>query len=154
MKNCPFCGEEAKFENMGEFVVAKCEDCGAESDMIRISAEYCANEKAAEKWNQRINQPPKAHWTREDVTSYDGETIKNGAAICGRCKKAFFMPTDTFDYCPNCGARMDLIETDDDLLRLIQKKTEGEKGVRLKAARFAKAERISASMITARKTVA
>ncbi len=107
LKPCPFCGGEAKFENMGEFVVTKCEDCGAESDMIRISAEYCANEKTAEKWNQRINQPPKAHWTREDVTSYDGETIKNGAAICGRCKKAFFMPTDTFDYCPNCGARMD-----------------------------------------------
>ena len=43
------------------------------------------------------------------------------------CALFVFMPTDTFDYCPNCGARMDLIETDDDLLRLIQKKTEGEK---------------------------
>ena len=36
LKPCPFCGGEAKFENMGEFVVTKCEDCGAESDMIRI----------------------------------------------------------------------------------------------------------------------
>lgn len=109
LKNCPFCGEEAKFENMGEFVVAKCEDCGAESDMIRISAEYCANEKAAEKWNQRINQPPKANWEREDCTNFwdcDVKIIKNGAATCSRCKKSFFMPTDNFDYCPNCGARM------------------------------------------------
>ena len=109
LKPCPFCGGEAKFENMGEFVVTKCEDCGAESDMIRISAEYCANEKAAEKWNQRINQPPKANWKREDCTSFwdcDVKIIKNGAATCSRCKKSFFMPTDNFDYCPNCGARM------------------------------------------------
>lgn len=92
LKPCPFCGGEAKFENMGEFVVTKCEDCGAESDMIRISAEYCANEKAAEKWNQRINQPPKANWKREDCTSFwdcDVKIIKNGAATCSRCKKSF-----------------------------------------------------------------
>ena len=108
LKPCPFCGGEARIASEGGTVVlATCKKCHVETQGVSISAEYCANEKAAEEWNRRINQPPKAHWTREDVTSYDGETFKNGAAICGRCKKAFFMPTDTFDYCPNCGARMD-----------------------------------------------
>lgn len=127
LKKCPFCGGEAEmgFRDASAFVM--CTKCLARSRTVVACVDYTAREVAADEWNQRTDQPPKARWTREDVTSYDGETIKNGAAVCGRCKKAFFMPTDTFDYCPNCGARMDLIETDDDLLRLIQKKTEGEK---------------------------
>lgn len=118
LKPCPFCGGKAKFKDIGARKTAisvGCTTCCASSRIILISAEYCANERAAKDWNRRADVSPKANWTREDVTSYDGETIKNGAAICGRCKKAFFMPTDTFDYCPNCGARMGLIETDDDL---------------------------------------
>lgn len=108
LKSCPFCGGEAKLiDSSRRLSYVRCSKCGAETDSFEMSVEYCSNEKAAEAWNQRANQPLKAHWTRKDVTSYDGETIKNGAAICGRCKKAFFMPTDAFDYCPNCGARMD-----------------------------------------------
>ena len=108
LKPCPFCGGEARLasEERGIFVFVTCQKCHVETQRIRMSAEYCANERAAKEWNRRADVPPKANWTREDFTSYDGETIKNGAAICGRCKKAFFMPTDTFDYCPNCGARM------------------------------------------------
>lgn len=107
LKNCPFCGGEAEmgFRDASAFVM--CTKCLARSRTVVACVDYTAREVAADEWNQRTDQPPKARWTREDVTSYDGETIKNGAAICGRCKKAFFMPTDTFDYCPNCGARMD-----------------------------------------------
>ena len=110
LKSCPFCGGKAKIIEIGRsgsVIQARCTSCGAGSKLVTLSAEYAAADKVANNWNQRTNQPPKAHWTRNDVTSYDGETIKDGAAICGRCKKAFFMPTDTFDYCPNCGARMD-----------------------------------------------
>lgn len=109
LKPCPFCGGEAMLasKERGIFTFATCQTCHVEMPRIKISAEYCANEMAAKEWNRRADVPPRANWTREDFTSYDGETIKNGAAVCGRCKKAFFMPTDTFDYCPNCGARMD-----------------------------------------------
>lgn len=111
LKSFPFCGGVARMARIaseGETVVfVTCRTCHVETPVISVSAEYCANEKAAGEWNSRADVPPRANWTREDFTSYDGETIKNGAAICGRCKKAFFMPTDTFDYCPNCGARMD-----------------------------------------------
>ena len=54
LKPCPFCGGEAKLEKVSGFVVAKCGDCGAESGVVGISAEYCANDKAIEKWNRRI----------------------------------------------------------------------------------------------------
>lgn len=107
LKPCPFCGGVARIASEGETVVfVTCQTCHVETPGISVSAEYCANERAAKEWNRRADVPPRANWTRKDVTSYDGETIKNGAAVCGRCKKAFFMPTDTFDYCPNCGARM------------------------------------------------
>ena len=72
LKNCPFCGGEAEmgFRDASAFVM--CTKCLARSRTVVA----CAREVAADEWNQRTDQPPKARWTREDVTSYDGETIK------------------------------------------------------------------------------
>lgn len=110
LKPCPFCGGEARIASEGGTVVlATCKKCHAETQGVSISAEYCANEKAAEEWNRRINQPPKANWEREVCTSFWGcdiRIIENEAATCSRCKKSFFMPTDNFNYCPNCGAKI------------------------------------------------
>lgn len=113
LKPCPFCGGVARITTNVTYngaIRACCTKCHASGDLVKLSAEYAAADIAAAEWNQRTDQPPKARWTREDVTTYDGEKIKNGAVVCGRCKKAFFMPTDTFDYCPNCGAKMEGVE--------------------------------------------
>ena len=55
LKPCPFCGGEANLKDTSGFIVAKCESCGAESGVVKVSAEYCANDKAAESWNRRTN---------------------------------------------------------------------------------------------------
>lgn len=34
----------------------KCISCGAESGLVKVSAEYCADERAAEKWNMRYEE--------------------------------------------------------------------------------------------------
>ena len=55
LKPCPFCGGEAKLRNEGSCSFVKCKNCGAEAGLVHISAEYCANEKAAEAWNRRVD---------------------------------------------------------------------------------------------------
>ena len=53
LKPCPFCGGEAELKDTSGFIVVKCESCGVESGMVKVSAEYCANDKATESWNRR-----------------------------------------------------------------------------------------------------
>lgn len=55
---CPFCGGKAELSSdfCGNGVYVRCCDCGVMSAAIRISAEYCANEKAVEKWNRRVSE--------------------------------------------------------------------------------------------------
>lgn len=58
LKSCPFCGGEGKLIASGFnecYSLVKCEQCGAESGMFRISKEYCSDEKAAEAWNRRTD---------------------------------------------------------------------------------------------------
>lgn len=57
LKKCPFCGGKATL-NAGSdrnYSLVKCRDCGAESGMVKVSAEYCADERAIEAWNRRAN---------------------------------------------------------------------------------------------------
>lgn len=49
---------------------------------------------------------------------------EHGAAVCSRCKRAFFMPEDEWCYCPNCGSVMNLMETGEDLESLVWRKRE------------------------------
>ncbi|MGN0608357.1 MAG: Lar family restriction alleviation protein [Oscillospiraceae bacterium] len=37
------------------YSVVKCEECGAESGMVKISKGYSSDEKAIEKWNRRAD---------------------------------------------------------------------------------------------------
>lgn len=57
LKPCPFCGGLGILNNETKRIVSfvKCIQCGAESGMVKVSAEYCADEKAAEAWNRRAD---------------------------------------------------------------------------------------------------
>lgn len=104
LKPCPFCGSEPEIVDFGASVFVRCNGCRIRSRTMQASVDY-----AAKEWNQRVNELPKANWEREVCTSFwncDIRIIENEAATCSRCKKSFFMPTDNFNYCPNCGARM------------------------------------------------
>lgn len=63
LKNCPFCGGEAEmgFRDASAFVM--CTKCLARSRTVAACVDYTAREVAADEWNQRTDQPPKAHWT-------------------------------------------------------------------------------------------
>lgn len=77
LKPCPFCGGKAKFTAIGTHKTAisvDCTTCCASSRIILISAEYCANERAAKDWNQRVDDPERAHW------EYTGSKV-----WCSRC---------------------------------------------------------------------
>ena len=107
LKPCPFCGGEPKTCRSEGGAYVECKICGNRSVEVPLSEDYAAKMEAIEAWNRRTYPKiPQAYWTRHDLTSFDGKTIKHGAAICSFCGIKLFMPKDDFAYCPNCGAEM------------------------------------------------
>lgn len=53
LKKCPFCGSSAELRSDGYFSYVKCKKCGATSEFVKVSHEYCSNEKAVFNWNRR-----------------------------------------------------------------------------------------------------
>jgi len=56
LKPCPFCGGKGKLndEKGRIYSFVKCTNCGAETGLISVSAEYCSDEKAIKTWNTRF----------------------------------------------------------------------------------------------------
>nr|DAY71685.1 MAG TPA: restriction alleviation protein [Caudoviricetes sp.] len=108
LKPCPFCGSDKVKIRHGDYgVFAECQGCGNRSATVELSSDYTAKTVAIIAWNRRpYPKRPQAYWTRHDLTTFDGKTIKHGAAICSFCGMKLFMPKDSFSYCPNCGAEM------------------------------------------------
>lgn len=57
LKPCPFCGGMGILNNESDKIVSyvKCLTCGAETGLIKVSAEYSSDDKAIEAWNRRVN---------------------------------------------------------------------------------------------------
>ena len=57
---CPFCGGEAELIHGTAYAEdyssqVQCSKCGAKIKEIHRAVDYCADEKAAEAWNRRVN---------------------------------------------------------------------------------------------------
>lgn len=105
LKPCPFCGSDKVKIRHGDYgVFAECQGCGNRSVTVELSSDYTAKTVAIIAWNRRPSR--KSHWMREDCTPFAVKMVCEYAAVCNRCKKAYFLPTDNFAYCPNCGAEM------------------------------------------------
>ena len=60
LKPCPFCGGEAELIHGTAYAEdyssqVQCSKCGAKIKEIHRAVDYCADEKAAEAWNRRVN---------------------------------------------------------------------------------------------------
>ena len=61
LKPCPFCGGKAEIQHTGknseygECAFVACKECGANSRMVNKAFKYCADDKAIEAWNRRVD---------------------------------------------------------------------------------------------------
>lgn len=53
LKPCPFCGNSGELGSDGFYSYVKCKKCGASSKFVKVSPEYCSDEKAVFNWNRR-----------------------------------------------------------------------------------------------------
>lgn len=111
LKPCPFCGGKGVLNNEKDriFSFVKCIGCGAESGVVRVSAEYCADERAAEAWNKRISIDNIALKLEYEGDGYDDEgELVYDTAYCPICHHEYEVDHDDHDnYCRNCGQKLD-----------------------------------------------
>lgn len=121
LKLCPFCGGEAKLRRInGRIAYVECSKCCAETNHFEMSVEYCANEKAAEAWNQRTNELPESTtpihatnlsavaWCDKLICSHCGIVLQDWVEV--RYDEDMDDTTHheyVFNYCPNCGAKIE-----------------------------------------------
>ena len=104
LKQCPFCGGKAELKTYDRKVYVQCSECQVAIKCVWISADYCANDKAAEAWNMRagdlneVEPVRRGHWVELPKSCQaDYECSECGAGI-GAVKPP---------YCAYCGAKMD-----------------------------------------------
>lgn len=60
LKLCPFCGGKAELSHGGvnrdTYSYVYCKECHVKTEVVKISLEYCSDERAIESWNNRINK--------------------------------------------------------------------------------------------------
>lgn len=53
LKPCPFCGGKGILHIETYMSYVKCQICGAETGLVKISTNYSLDERAIEAWNRR-----------------------------------------------------------------------------------------------------
>ena len=105
LKPCPFCrGKIIKFTGTyRKTQMFVCNQCGA--DVCFYGAEY--EPKASKAWNRRA-ETVKDQPSADVVEVRRGEWNKNGnGRDCQICGFKYYANGGFFNYCPNCGAKMD-----------------------------------------------
>lgn len=106
LKPCPFCGGEAvvsgHHNRFTEWYLCSCQKC----HISQTGIEYTFRHEAIEAWNRRVNDASVVHekWLLDRWPSWPHRE-------CSRCKimipRTKEVPDQYWQYCPNCGARMD-----------------------------------------------
>ena len=108
LKSCPFCGGKGKIEHIDDtnLCYAICTKCYATAQGFLNYPGSNGEEKSVHAWNRRVGELP----------TVDVQEIKHGEwrehnkiYICSQCGYSFENEgyIAFFNYCPNCGARMD-----------------------------------------------
>lgn len=98
---CPFCGSEPEIVDFGAIAFVRCSGCRCRGRAVQASVDYTAKEVAAKEWNQRVNELPKAHWEKHEYI---------GVIVCEMCRKSYPDVEHHWNYCPNCGAKIEEVE--------------------------------------------
>lgn len=108
--SCPFCGGEARihtFELDGGYMSEVCCVSGPDIGCFAVSRHWAtkeewAKESAIKAWNKRVDLVKHGKW-RECIfhngCTYDQDII---CSVCGESG------VPSYNYCHNCGAKMDL----------------------------------------------
>ena len=103
LKPCPFCGGEAHLAELTGSNLPRplyygfCTNGHCQTRMV----ERRSKQKAIEAWNRRPSEVVHGRWVEAD----DGD-----GAVCSVCGEDFcnvYLEVERFNYCPNCGAKMD-----------------------------------------------
>jgi hypothetical protein len=113
LKKCPFCGSKVKIKKYPLWYGShgypgcyqyeiRCNQCGCTLDKSNNNTIYRSDEVARDNvikaWNTRYKKKKKGHWINSNVP--DSMLVK--CEICG-----FDTGACSFNYCPNCGAKME-----------------------------------------------
>lgn len=102
LKPCPFCGsKDVGFQYVMQgktTVAAKCGNCGAASDAVKvrnkIDSMRKAEEKAAESWNTRHEAT---------CTMAEQQYTTQPTWVCSNCNRSVYKVDE---YCPHCKAKV------------------------------------------------
>lgn len=120
LKPCPFCGAAADFyqkiyDNGAITAYVECKKCHIRTREIPAVVKYCANDEAAKIWNQRKVAPvihatnlSAVAWCDKLICSHCGIVLQDWVEV--RYDEDMDDTTHheyVFNYCPNCGAKID-----------------------------------------------